>query len=132
MSRSFDSFLADVKRAAVEAVNASKPFALTFGTVVSVSPLKIQVDQKLTLVKEQLILTNAVRDYKVYMTMDHMTENTSGGSGESAFASHAHSYKGKKSFTVHMALKNGERVILLRANGGQQYVVLDRVEVPST
>ena len=29
-------------------------------------------------------------------------------------------------------LKVGERVILLRADGGQQYVILDRVEAPKT
>ena len=35
-----------VKRAAVEAVEAQKPVHLLFGQVISVSPLKIQVDQK--------------------------------------------------------------------------------------
>lgn len=80
----------------------------------SVSPLKVQVDQKLELTAAQLILTNAVRDYTVYMTVDHQTENTAGGSGDASFASHKHAYKGKKAFKVHLGLKAGEQVLLLR------------------
>ena len=76
-----NGFLENVKRAALEAVNAAKPFAFVLGKVTSVSPLKVQVDQKLELTAAQLILTNAVRDYTVYMTVDHQTENTAGGSG---------------------------------------------------
>lgn len=58
-----NGFLENVKRAALEAVNAAKPFAFVLGKVTSVSPLKVQVDQKLELTAAQLILTNAVRDY---------------------------------------------------------------------
>ena len=43
------SALEAVKRAAVEAVDAKKPVLVLFGTVISDSPLKIQVEQKLTL-----------------------------------------------------------------------------------
>lgn len=76
------------------------------------------------------ILTNAVRDYTVRMTVDHQTEDTSGGSGDAAFASHKHAYKGTKAFRVHLALKAGEQVLLLRADGGQKFIILDRVEAP--
>ena len=73
-----NGFLENVKRAAVEAVAAGKPFGFILGKVTSVSPLKVQVDQKLELTASQLILTNAVRDFTVYMTVDHQTEETSG------------------------------------------------------
>lgn len=131
MSRDMTSFLSDVKRAAVEAVAADKPFALVYGKVTSVAPLKIQVDQKLELSTAQLGLTNAVRDYTVRMTVDHETENTAGGSGDSSFASHKHAYKGTKAFRVHLGLKAGEQVLMLRTDGGQKYIVLDRVEAPA-
>ena len=42
-----------VKKAAVEAVDASKPVHILFGTVISASPLKIQVDQKAIYTNEQ-------------------------------------------------------------------------------
>ena len=120
-----------VKKAAVEAVNASSPMGFCFGTVTSASPLKIQVDQKKTLPEAQLILTNNVRDFAVEMTTlpdFHETEEESGGSGDAAFASHKHKYQGRKKWKVHLALKSGEKVILLRCDGGQKYIVLDRWE----
>lgn len=161
MSLNLEGFLADVKRAALEAVIASKPFSLTYGTVTNASPLEISVDQKLTLCAEQLVLTNAVRDYIVEMTVDHATdaalsgvelahshsysgttrsanadEHTHDYSGDTATAGgtnigHSHAYTGRKRFTVHLALKKGEQVLLLRADGGQKYIILDRVEVPA-
>ena len=85
----------------------------------------------MTLTAAHLILTNAVRDHTVYMTVDHTTGSASGGSGDASFASHTHTYKGKKKYTVHYGLKAGEKVILLRCDGGQKFIVLDRVEVPN-
>lgn len=126
-----NGFLENVKRAAVEAVAAGKPFGFILGKVTSVSPLKVQVDQKLELTAAQLILTNAVRDYTVYMTVDHETEEKAGGSGAATYESHKHAYKGKKAYRVHLALKAGEQVLLLRADGGQKFIILDRVEAPT-
>ena len=120
-----------VKKAALEAVNASGPMGLCFGTVTSASPLKIQVDQKKTLTEAQLILTNNVRDFSVEMTVDHTTDAASGGSGDASFASHRHDYTGRKKFKVHLGLKTGEKVILLRCDGGQKFIVLDRWEALS-
>ena len=131
MSLDMNGFLENVKRAALEAVNAAKPFAFVLGKVTSVSPLKVQVDQKLELTAAQLILTNAVRDYTVYMTVAHQTENPAGGSGDASFASHKHAYKGKKAFKVHLGLKAGEQVLLLRTDGGQKFIIIDRVEAPT-
>lgn len=116
---SYNSFLEDIKRAAVGAVNAEKPFSFLLGKVTSTSPLKIYVDQKYEITSAQLILTNAVRDYNVEMTVDHQTESAE---------SHIHAYKGTKTYRVNLALKTGEQVLLLRADGGQKFIVLDRVK----
>ena len=88
-------------------------------------------DPQLVPVGTKHILTNAVRDYTVYMTVDHQTENTAGGSGDASFASHKHAYKGKKAFKVHLGLKAGEQVLLLRTDGGQKFIIIDRVEAPT-
>lgn len=128
MSLDANNWIKMMKRAAVEAVEARKPFAMCLGEVTQASPLKISVDQKMTLTAAQIMLTDAVRDHTVFMTVDHTTESKSGGSGDNAFASHNHAYKGKKAFVVHRALKKGEKVILLRCDGGQKFIVLDRVE----
>ena len=131
MSLEMNEFVRSVKQAALEAMQAGAPAGVCFGTVVSAAPLKIQVDQKMMLEKAQLLLTDRVRDYSVEMTPlpeYHETEPASGGEGEEAFAEHRHKYKGRKKWRVHNALAAGEKVLLLRCDGGQQYVVCDRWE----
>lgn len=139
-----------VKRAALEAMEASKPVNVLFGTVVSASPLQISVEQKMTLGMKQLILTRNVTDYTVSMTITHETESAltththdysgnvdSGGPGPHSHGytgttdptdlAHIHEYKGTKAFLVHHALKAGERVVLVRLQGGKKFLVLDRL-----
>lgn len=117
-----------VKKAAVEAVEASKPVNILFGTVLSASPLKIQVDQKSIYTSKMLILTRNVTDFEVDMTVNHTTEEKGGGSGMAAFEPHNHDYSGRKTFKVHNALQAGEKVLLVRVQRGKKYVVIDRVK----
>ena len=137
MSLDLNALVRAVKKAAVEAVRAENPMGVCHGTVTGLSPLEITTDQKLILGEKQLILTNAVRDYTVEMTVDHVTEvishghsvtDTYTGGGTAQPVDHSHPYKGRKSFRVHLGLKMGEKVILVRCDGGQQFVVLDRWE----
>lgn len=137
MSLDINELVRLVKQAAVDAVRASSPMAVCYGTVTSTAPLKIQVDQKNILGEAQLILTNSVRDFTVEMTVDHVTEivshghqviDTFTGGGTATPVEHSHPYKGRKSFQVHLSLKTGEKVIMLRCDGGQKYIVLDRWE----
>lgn len=116
-----------MKKAALDVVDASKPTAIRFGKVISINPLKIKIEQKITLTEQFLILTRNVKDYKVQMTVDHVTENKSGGSGDASFASHNHEYKGKKEFTVHNGLIVGDEVVMIQMQGGQKYIVIDRL-----
>lgn len=116
-----------VKKAAMDALNASQPSDFCFGKVTSTAPLRILVDQKMTLGMAQLVLTRNVSDFKMEITVDWLTGAKSGGSGESSFASHNHNVSGRKEITVHNALQVGEQVILLKQKGGQKYLVLDRV-----
>ena len=83
-----NEFLVIVKKAALEVMNASNPVAVMFGTITSTEPLEINVEQKMTLTKAQLIPT--------------------------------------------MAFTTGEKnvrdgVILLRMQGGQKFIVVDRL-----
>ena len=139
MSLDLNALVRAVKKAAVEAVRAENPMGVCHGTVTGLSPLEITTDQKLILGEKQLILPNAVRDYTVEMTVDHVTEvishghsvtDTYTGGGTAQPVDHSHPYKGRKSFRVHLGLKMGEKVILVRCDGGQQFVVLDRWEAP--
>lgn len=127
MSNPAMGFLENIKRAAIEAYHSSMPTGIYFGTVISVSPLKISVEQKITLTEKQLILTSSVTDYDLEMIVDHQTEDESGGNGEDSFSTHRHDYTGTKTFRVHNALTIGEKVIMIREQGGQRFVVLDKV-----
>lgn len=138
MLADFTKLIAAMKESAAGAVDASNPMRVMFGEVISASPLKINVEQKLTLEKAHLILTRNVTDYYVDMTVAHITEletehvhpvvDTYTGGGTSTPTQHLHAYKNKKKFLVHNALKVGELVVLLRLQGGQQFLILDRVE----
>lgn len=78
-----DDLLEVIKKAAMDAVNASKPADGVEAEIISLEPLLIKIDQKLTIGKEFLTVTNEL--------------------------------EGK--------LKKG-KVMLLRLQGGQKYVVL--------
>ncbi|WP_216629073.1 DUF2577 domain-containing protein [Cytobacillus massiliigabonensis] len=115
--RNINDFAAVLKKAGRGAVNSTDPVHILYGEVTGISPLKILVEQRLELDDELLILTRAVRDYEVEMTVDHMTE---------VVDLHAHPYTGRKKFIIHNGLVMGDKVKLLRVQGGQKYVVFDK------
>lgn len=134
-----------IKKAATDAVDANKPVEVCFGNVISASPLKILVEQKLTLGENQLVLTKAVTDHWVDIEVNHFTVNddfmipdhthrifdtyTGGGSCDTGNldTTHKHGYKGRKKIMIYNGLKVGEKVLLIRFDKGQRFVVLDRV-----
>lgn len=100
------TFLATlIKKAAFDVVNEMDLTGIRFGTVTSVSPLKITVDQKLVLTEKLLVLTRNVKDFEFEMSVN---------GGE------------KQVYKVFNALKMNDQVTLLKAQGGQQYIVLDK------
>lgn len=139
-----------IKKAAVEAVEADKPVNLCFGIVTSASPLKINVEQKMELGEAQLLLSRNVTDYIMKLETSMETEPAesshshafqgrtewneayphihafTGNTGESA-GSHSHWVSGVQEVTVKNSLQAGEKVLLIRQQGGQKYFVLDRV-----
>lgn len=129
-----------IKMAAIDAVEADKPVEVCFGSVTSAEPLKIQVEQKLTLGAEQLVLTKAVTDHWVDIEVSHFTveddfmipdhtHNTPVGPTDtgSLDTTHKHGYEGRKKIMIYNGLITGEKVLLVRFGGGQRFVVLDRV-----
>lgn len=82
-----------IKKMAVGANDANAPTSVLFGTVTSVNPLEITVEQKLKLTKEFLVLTKNVKDYTVEVSMDWSTES------KSLNANHNHTLNGDVSVT---------------------------------
>lgn len=116
-----------IQQTVAQTVNGMRMGDYCLGTVEAESPVSIRINQRDVLTEEFLIFTDAVRDYEVDIEVSHVTENRAGGTGEPAFASHNHDYKGRKKIRVYNSLHTGEVVILLRQKGGQQYCVLSRI-----
>jgi len=142
----FSELLNTIKQAATEAVEAGSPVNVCFGKVTSASPLQILVDQKMTLTPSQLILARNVTEYTTMVTVQwtsekenenhkHQLKNISTDDGakivsaytENQYSKHTHDVEGTKQMTIHNALEQGEEVIMLRMQGGQKYIVLDRI-----
>ena len=77
-----------IKKMAVGANDANAPTSVLFGTVTSINPLEITVEQKLKLTKEFLVLTKNVKDYTVDVSVAWETEN------KSLNANHSHTLNG--------------------------------------
>lgn len=121
-----------IKRAATDAVKAEKPVEVCFGKVTSTSPLQILVEQKMTLGKAQLVLSRNVTDFKTKISAGNIQSYyyTGGTPPDSPTAPvsppHVHAV-GKIEITVYNGLVVGDEVILIRQQGGQKYVVMDRI-----
>ena len=120
-----------LKKLINQTIQAGKPMALIKGEVTSTSPVTVKVEGRFEISAPFLELTHNVKDYYVDITVSHTTENRSGGSGDAEFAPHNHDYKGRKKILIHNGLKVGEFVWLIRQEGGQVFVVLDRVNEPT-
>ncbi len=133
-----------IKQAALDAVNAAKPVEICFGKVTSKKPLKILVEQKMTLGEKQLVLSRNVTTFTTEVTVDWKSENhsiphnhdinltdssgdTITGSTENKDVPHIHEITGKKKITIHNELVVSDEVILVRQQGGQKYIVWDRI-----
>lgn len=94
-----------IKKISLDAVKASYPTEVLFGNVISVSPLKIALEQKLILTKAQLVMTKNVTDHDMLISINNE----------------------KRTYTIHTGLSIGDKVVLLQMQGGQKFVVLDKV-----
>ncbi|MCI8824711.1 MAG: DUF2577 domain-containing protein [Lachnospiraceae bacterium] len=152
-----------IKQASLDVIDSIKPVNVFFGEVISSSPLKINVEQKMILGENQLILSRNVKDFETEVDIDFETEaasadmahshnavfnvavasevlpeeseitinNTVESSmeiGEAAVnSSHSHTLSGRKKITVHNSLVAGDKVILIRQQEGQKFIVIDRI-----
>lgn len=97
-------FVKIIKKAAIDAVESTKPVQIFFGTVENTKPLKINVEQKMVLGEKQLILTRNVTDYETSIREGDI-----------------------KKYIVFNGLQLGDKVLLIRQQGGQKYIVWDKV-----
>ncbi|MBQ7758446.1 DUF2577 domain-containing protein [Anaerotignum sp.] len=97
-----------IKQLALDAAETGADFCI--GTVTAAEPLCIRLEEGLELTEEFLVLTENVLEWEEAGTI-----SIDGGTWNS--------YRMKR----NRKLQTGEAVALMRAAGGQQYLVLDRV-----
>lgn len=103
-----------VKMATDNMIESKKLTGVYQGLVVETGPLKIKIDQKLSISGKQIVLTDAVQDHDVEITLHGITD------------SDGDSLSGKTTITFHKDLQIGETVLLVRRQGGQQFMVVGR------
>lgn len=122
-------FVKLIKKASVEANEATKPVNVFFGKVTSATPLQINVEQKMTLGEAQLILTRNVTDYTVSISGGNIQNyyyTGDDGSVEPVSPDHVHAI-GDINITIHNALQVADEVVLIRQQEGQKFIVVDRL-----
>jgi hypothetical protein len=105
-----------IKEIVRDELTNSNPMIFATGTVESVDPIKIRLDQKTVLYPSMVRLPRSCADYSLEVQISGVTD--SGGD----------TYSGTTTVTVKNALSVGESVLLLRDHGGQGYTVIDRLE----
>lgn len=118
-----------VKRAALEAVDASAPCEIKFGVVQSVSPLRIGVEQRLVLSESMLILPKRLTDHTIKISGGNVRDfyylSDNFGETDEVQPPHVHAV-GEMEIVVHNSLEIGDEVILIRQRGGQKFLIFDR------
>lgn len=94
-----------IKQAALDAVENSQVCDLRYGEIVSVSPLRVKITNQLVIPSSLLIVPQNLTNHNVNVVIDSET----------------------KTMTINNALKLGDKVALLRKQGGQSYFILDRI-----
>lgn len=130
------SLTGGMKLAAKQLMEDGQMCDLRFGTVVSVSPLKIQITNLLTLPQSVLIVPEHLTNHKVSVTVDwetnqyqhsHTVTDSEGEGCSVSNDTHKHKVNGTKTITINNALKVNDKVALIRKTGGQSYYILDRI-----
>ena len=124
-----------MKRAARDENENSQPTDLRTGTVVSTSPLKVQITNVFTVPESMLIVPKHLTDYEIEISLKSdygwITQDTQNGTALSpTLSSHNHKHditQSKKKVFIHNALKTGDKVALIRKKGGQSFYILDRI-----
>jgi hypothetical protein len=118
-----DRILNIIKKAGSGAVEAGNPTAILFGSVTATDPLEVNVDQRFSLEEDFLIVPESLTHFEIDLKHLHGYQDTS-DSGDTPRDT-------KESLLAPIVIRRGlevnDVVLLLRVQGGQQYVILDRL-----
>lgn len=127
-----------IKIAAMDAIENNKPCDLRFGTVSSISPLKVKVSNDFIIPEQLLIVPQHLTDHSI------LTNVGSGGDGSVTMVVEGETLVittsnvetdtteyvevvDERTLTMYNGLEVGDNVVLLRNQGGSSYLILDRI-----
>ncbi len=126
--RDTDDLVGLIKNIFKSTLDSMQPTNMLYGEVKSISPLQIEIDQKIILTDLQLILSRNVTEWTEDIEIDWTaTKHHHDFNGDGSVVDGDTNLKGVYQVKHKTALKAGEKVILIMLAGGQQYLVLDRV-----
>jgi hypothetical protein len=113
-----------IKQAAKNMIDNEQLCDLRYGRVVSTSPLKVKVTDQFIIPSSLLIVPQHLTNYKVNVNVGWTTNEND---EPETVDPHDHDISGTKTMTIYNALQIGDKVALLRKQGGNSYFILDRV-----
>ena len=123
----------NVKKAAVKAVLAMNPVNVLYGTVEKAKPLEIRIHEKLKLDEEFLDVAEHLTRHERIVSLDYSYPHTWPESRIGDASKKASSSPGYDTYNMKHAkmifddgLKKGDKVVLLRVQGGHRFLVIDR------
>ncbi|WP_175598064.1 DUF2577 domain-containing protein [Paenibacillus luteus] len=99
------ALLDSIKKAGAAAHAAGNPMAVMIGKVTKINPLEVNVDQRFTLTEDFLIVPESLTRFEAVLPSS-------------------------EKLLIRSGLEAGDAVLMLRVQGGQQFVVLDKVVKP--
>lgn len=122
-----ERLLGIMRKTGAQSVPVENRTDILYGTVTSISPLKVIVDNRFEVNQKQLTLSPFCYDRIVTFNEDeahtHTVETYYGVKTSSE-------YPGKQiSITIWQGLRVGDKVCLLRYRGGQMFYILDKGEI---
>lgn len=96
-----------IKRMVKETVENEKPTRVMYGKVISTNPLKINIEQRMVLDKNFLVLSDRLTRKSTRIRIPSTNDQVD--------------------VVFDNSLKVNDKVILLREQGGQKFIILDKV-----
>lgn len=118
-----------IKQSALDAMAASNPLSVLFAEVTKIDPLEVNVDQRFTLPADFLIVPESLTKLELKLEHTHQYSDSS-GTGTTTKTTEKADYA--KPIIIRKGLEIGDKVLLLRLTGGQQYLILDRMVTNDT
>lgn len=104
-----------IKQAALGAMDAAGPVVVQLGNVTSINPLKVMVDQRLELTEDFFVVPESLSELKLELKHTHSAGSETTGEALT------------ETVILRKGLAVGDKLLLIRMQGGQRYVIMDRV-----